>query len=143
MTRKKQPELGRGEAERLLKSQGISATRPRVKIASILLAPGQHLSANELMKLVNQGEETVCRATIYNTMDLFTRKGLVREVFADTANVYYDSNTRHHHHFYDVMTGTLVDIPEEQIIISQLPELPDGMVIQDVDVTIRLRKRLA
>ena len=132
-----------GETERLLKSQGIRTTRPRVKIASILLAPGQHLLAFELLKLVNQGEETISRATIYNTVNLFTRKGLVREVVVDPENVYYDSNTRHHHHFYDVMNGTLVDIPEEQIIISQLPELPDGMIIQDVDVIIRLRKRLA
>ncbi len=40
-----------------------------------------------------------------------------------------------------VSTGVLTDIPEEQIIISQLPELPDGAVIEGVDVTIRLRDK--
>ncbi len=38
-------------------------------------------------------------------------------------------------------TGVLTDIPEEQIIISQLPELPDGTVTEGVDVTIRLRDK--
>ena len=135
-------QLDREQTANILKAHGINPTRQRVAIGSILLAPGQHLSALQLLDLVNQDSEVVSKATIYNTVALFARKGLVHEVTINNpANVFYDSNTTHHHHFYNVSTGVLTDIPEEQIIISQLPELPDGTVTERVDVTIRLRDK--
>ncbi len=134
-------QLNRKQIMNILKAHGINPTRQRVAIGSILLAPGQHLSAPQLLNLVNQDSEVVSKATIYNTVALFARKGLVHEVIINPANVFYDSNTTHHHHFYNVSTGVLTDIPEEQIIISQLPELPNGTVIEGVDVTIRLRDK--
>ena len=134
-------QFDREETANILKAHGIIPTRQRVEIGSILLAPGQHLSAPQLLDQVNQGSEAVSKATIYNTVALFVRKGLVHEVIIDPANVFYDSNTEHHHHFYNTSTGVLTDIPEEQIIISQLPELPDGAVMEGVEVTIRLRDK--
>ncbi len=134
-------QLDREQTANILKAHGINPTRQRVAIGSILLAPGQHLSAPQLLNLVNQDSEVVSKATIYNTVAIFARKGLVHEVIINPANVFYDSNTTHHHHFYNVSTGVLTDIPEEQIIISQLPELPDGTVTEGVDVTIRLRDK--
>ncbi len=125
----------------ILKAHRIKVTRQRVEIGSILFAPGQHLLAPQLLNLVNQNSEAVSKASIYNTVALFARKGLVRKVIINSGNVFYDSNTTHHHHFYNVSTGVPTDIPEEQIIISQLPELPDGTVIEGVDVTIRLRDK--
>ncbi len=134
-------QLDREQTANILKAHGINPTRQRVAIGSILLAPGQHLSAPQLLDLMNKDSEIVSKATIYNTVALFARKGLVHEVILTPATVFYDSNATHHHHFYSVSTGVLTDIPEKQIIISQLPEPPDGTVIEDVDVTIRLRDK--
>lgn len=134
-------QLDRGQTANILKAHGINPTQQRVAIGSILLAPGQHLSALQLLDLVNQDSEVVSKATIYNSVALFARKELVHEVIINPANVFYDSNTTHRHHFYNVITGVLTDIPEKQIIISQLPEPPDGTVIEDVDITIRLRDK--
>ncbi len=133
--------LNRKRTVNILKAHGINPTQPRVAIGSILLAPRQHLSALQLLDLVNQDSEVVSKATIYNTVALFVRKRLVHEVILNPANVFYDSNTTYHHHFYNVSTGVVTDIPEEQIIISQLPELPYGTVTESVDVTIRLRDK--
>ncbi len=134
-------QLNRKETVNILTAYGIKLSRQRVAIGSILLAPGQHLSARQLLDLVNQDSEIVTEATIYNTVALFAQKGLVHEVIINPVNVIYDSNTTHHHHFYKVSTGVLTDIREEQIIINQLPELPDGTVTERVDVTIRLRDK--
>jgi Fur family iron response transcriptional regulator len=134
-------QFDREETANILKAHGIIPTRQRVEIGSILLAPGQHLSAAQLLDQVNQDSEAVSKATIYNTVALFARKGLVRKVIINSRNVFYDSNTTHHHHFYNVSTGVPTDIPEEQIIISQLPELPDGAIMERVEVTIRLRDK--
>ena len=124
----------------ILNAHRIKLTRQRVEIGSILLAPGQHLLGPKLLNLVNQDSEVVSKASIYNTVALFARKGLVHKLVINP-NVFYDSNTMHHHHFYNVSTGVLTDIPEEQIIISQLPELPDGTVTEGIDVTILLRDK--
>ena len=124
-----------------LRRYGIAPTQQRVVIASVLFARPQHLSAEQLLNAVNHERPIASKATVYNTLGLFARKGLVREVIVDPAKVFYDSNTRAHHHFYDTRTGTLSDIDEAQIAVDRLPELPEHTEIEGVDVIVRLRAK--
>jgi Fur family iron response transcriptional regulator len=64
---------------------------------------------------------------------------LVREVLVDAARVFYDPNTTPHHHFYNVDTGEISDIPADHIAFAQLPDVPDGMMNDGVDVVVRIR----
>lgn len=82
----------------------------------------------------------VSLATVYNTLHQFTSVGLLREVVVDMGQSYFDTNTSHHHHFFDEHTGELVDIPEQQIEISRLPSPPPGAEIDRVEVVVRLRR---
>lgn len=132
------PQLDRAEAAKILTVHGITPTIQRMEIASVMLGCSQHLSAEQLLSLVNQGQVVVSKATVYNTLGLFAQKGLVREVIVDPTKVFYDSNTSRHHHFYDTNTGTLTDINEDQISIGRLPTLPEGTVIDGIDVVVRL-----
>jgi len=81
----------------------------------------------------------VSKATIYNTLGLFAERGLIREVIADPARVFYDPNIAPHHHFYDTSTGKLMDIPADDVQIQGLPALPEGMRMESVDVIVRIR----
>ena len=123
----------------LLKSHDILPTRQRLMIARVLLNRVQHLSADQVMHYVNDGSDHVSKATVYNTLGLFARKGLVREVIVDPTRVFYDPNTSNHHHFYNIDTGELRDIEATELAIEALPELPEGTVADGVDVIIRLR----
>jgi Fur family iron response transcriptional regulator len=76
---------------------------------------------------------------VYNTLGLLAEKGLVREVIADPTKVFYDPNTAPHHHFYDVSTGELRDIDASQVQVSGLPPIPEGAVLEGVDVIVRYR----
>lgn len=127
----------------ILREHSISPTQQRVEIARILLRQPQHLSAEQVLALVNTDRSKVSKATVYNTLGLFARKGLVREVIVDPTKVFYDSNTGDHHHFFNVDTGELMDIHANRVIIGQLPQLPDGTVAAGVDVIIRIRKHAA
>ena len=123
-----------------LREHGITPTQQRVEIAQILFARPQHLSAEQVLAVVNGvGDTTVSKATVYNTLGLFARKGLVREVIVDPSKVFYDSNTSEHHHFYNVDSGTLTDIDADQLNIASLPALPEGTMADGVDVIIRVR----
>jgi len=123
----------------LLKRHDILPTRQRLMIARVLFNRVQHLCADQVMHFVNNGTDHVSKATVYNTLGLFARKGLIREVIVDPARVFYDPNTGEHHHFYNVDTGELRDIEASALELATLPELPPGTVADGVEVIIRLR----
>ena len=122
-----------------LKKAGVTPTQQRVEIAQILFARPQHLSADQVLNIVNQAEPLVSKATIYNTLGLFARKGLVKEVIVDPSKVFYDSNTSAHHHFYAVDSGELMDIEGDNLRLENMPALPEGTEAEGIDIVIRVR----
>ena len=131
----------RERAAQTLESRGITPTPQRIEIARILLAKPQHLSAEQVLCILKQGNLSVSKATVYNTLGLFAEKGLVREVIVDPSKVFYDSNCSEHHHFYDVESCTLTDIDAQDVDIGGLPDVPEGKVVDRVDVIVRVRSR--
>lgn len=124
----------------MLRGAGITPTHQRVKIGEVLFSRQQHLSAEQVMIAVNLEDEGVSKATVYNTLGVFAQHGLVREVIVDPSKVFYDSNLNKHHHLYYSDSGELEDIDNENIEISKLPDLPDDLQIEDVDVIIRVHR---
>ena len=123
---------------KLLKDHGITPTQQRLEIAGFLFKKQQHVSADQILSSINQGQNSASKATIYNTLGLFANKGLLREVIIDPSKVFYDTNTEHHHHFYNTNSSALTDINNDDITINNLPELPVGTDIQSVDVIIKI-----
>jgi Fur family iron response transcriptional regulator len=132
--------LSNDTLEGVLQEHGILPTQQRLLIAAVLLERQQHLSADQVMHLVNGEEHLVSKATVYNTLGLFAKHGLIREVIVDPARVFYDSNTGSHHHFYNVDTGELTDIDSGSMEITELPVTPAGTVAAGVDIIIRVRR---
>ncbi len=131
------------EITALLRSRDINPTSQRIEIAQVLFSRCEHLSAEDVFALVNGESMQVSKATVYNTLGLFAERGLIREVIADPARVFYDPNTAPHHHFYDTSTGKLMDIPAEDVQIHGLPALPEGMRMEGVDVIVRMRPSMS
>ncbi|MFN2308485.1 MAG: Fur family transcriptional regulator [Gammaproteobacteria bacterium] len=136
----KQP-LSQQQVLDLLARRDIQPTLQRLEIAQVLFARDQHLSADDVLKLVNWDSARVSKATVYNTLGLFAAKGLIREVIVDPSRVFYDPNTRDHHHFYNVDTGELMDIDADQLALMALPPLPKDTVADGVDIIIRIRNQ--
>ena len=124
---------------RTLEACGIAPTRQRVEIAQVLFSRCAHLSADQVLAAVNAREVLASKATVYNTLNLFVRMKLVREVLVDPDRVFYDPNTTPHHHFYNVDSGEISDIAADHIAFAQLPDVPQGMVNDGVDVVVRIR----
>jgi Fur family transcriptional regulator, iron response regulator len=131
----------RASVAELLRRHGITPTRQRVEIAHALFSNRQHVSADQVMVTVNSRHPETSKATVYNTLKLFREKGLVREVIVDPNKVFYDPNTEEHHHFYDVVSGTLIDIPAGEIGITGTPRLPEGAMTEGVDIVVRIRPK--
>ncbi len=124
----------------MLRRHDINPTHQRIEIAHALFARGEHLSADQILAIVNDRHSETSKATVYNTLNLFLEKKLIREVIVDPSKVFYDPNTEPHHHIYNVDSGELTDIDASRIEVSGLPQLPDGMVTDGVDIIVRVRK---
>jgi len=122
-----------------LRGHGINPTHQRIEIAFALFSRCEHLSADQIMAIVNERQSETSKATVYNTLNLFLEKKLIREVIVDPNKVFYDPNTAAHYHMYDVQSGQLTDIDATDIRITGLPSLPAGMVTEGMDIIIRVR----
>jgi Fur family transcriptional regulator, iron response regulator len=122
-----------------LRAAGIAPTHQRIEIAQVLFDCHDHLSAEQLLVRVNARFAQSSKATIYNTLKLLVEHGMVRELFVERDKVVYDPNMTPHHHFYDVDSGKLTDIPAEGVEIRGLPPLPQGVLSAGVDVIVRIR----
>jgi Fur family iron response transcriptional regulator len=120
-------------------SLGILPTPQRLEIACILLEKPQHLSVEQVVERLRAKGSTVSKATVYNSLNLFGKKGLVRECLVDPARRIYDSTTRPHHHFFNADTGELSDIESHSIAVTHLPDLPGGTRLESAELIIRVR----
>ena len=118
---------------------GVLPTAQRMEVANVLLAKPQHLSAEQIIERLQQENCSVSKATVYNTLNLFEERGLIKECLVDPERRFYDSTTHPHHHFYNADTGELSDIPISEIGLSDLPTLPVGTVLQGAEVIVRIR----
>lgn len=133
--------LDRDQVAALLERHHILATQQRVDIAHLLFQRPQHLAAEQVLAQVNATYGHVSKATVYNTLGLFVRRGLVREVVIEPGRTFYDSNTHDHHHIYNVDTGELSDIPASSVAIDGGPTLPAGTEVEGMDLVIRVRNQ--
>lgn len=140
MIRQEQLPLSRSEIIELLHRFDVMPTSQRVQVAEVVYSKPQHLSAEQVLEKVSAMGHSISRATIYNTLGLFSEKGLVRQVIIDPDRVLYDPHTAPHHHFYNCDTGELIDVDANKVEFETIPELPEGTMLANVDVVFELRK---
>lgn len=131
--------MERETLSKLLTKHGLQVTSQRLDIAEYVLSKPQHVSADQILAAMRKRGSRVSKATVYNTMNLFSERGLVRTVEVDPERQYYDSTSEPHHHFYNVDTGELTDIPADQIHLALDTELPSGTEQDGVEIVIRIR----
>ena len=129
--------------ESRLRRHGIHPTTQRLRIAQLLCAAPQHLTVEQLLATLRGEGGRISKATVYNTLHLFAERGLVRPVVVDGSRAWFDSTVAPHHHFHDLETGALTDVPLPDVEFQRLPPAPEGMEYAGIDVVIRLRRKPA
>ncbi len=124
-----------------LRGAGLRPTRQRVALAKLLFSEGdRHICAESLHADALAKKVPVSLATVYNTLNQFKSAGLLREVAIEGDRSYYDTNTSNHFHFFNEEEGRLTDIPPGSLAFSGLPQVPEGKMIDRIDVIVRLKK---
>ncbi len=125
---------------RLLRRHGIQPTPQRVAIAACVLRARTHPSAEEVWAQVRRRCPTVSRATVYNTLNRFVEKGLLRTQVLKEGTVVFDPHVAAHHHFIDEDTGRIYDVPWDALRVSGEKALR-GFEVREVQVILRGRRR--
>jgi Fur family iron response transcriptional regulator len=140
-TRKKPVKAFAESTSAKVRAAGLRPTRQRIALAGLLFRDeDRNVTAEALHEEAAKAGVRVSLATIYNTLHQFTQAGLLNEVVVDSGRAYFDTNIGDHQHFYVEENGALIDIPGETIGVSNVPTPPKGMVVDRVDVVVRIKR---
>ncbi|MBO6825696.1 MAG: transcriptional repressor [Sneathiella sp.] len=133
--------LSSKDLETVIRGADLRPTRQRLALANLLFAKGnRHITAEILHTEALDAGVKISLATIYNNLHQFTDAGLLREVVVDASKSYFDTNTLPHHHFFYDEEQRLEDIPDGQIRVENIPDIPEGYNISEVGVIVRLSR---
>jgi len=124
---------------RQLREHGIQPTAQRVAVAQYILDTEDHPSADQVFARVRKGFPMLSRATVYNTLNLFVKKGLLREFSLAEGRIVFDPKTERHHHFIDEGSGQIHDVAWESLQVVKVESLP-GFDVREYQVVMRGRK---
>jgi Fe2+ or Zn2+ uptake regulation protein len=132
---------GRDEIVGLFSARGISLTAQRLAIAQFVLNSVDHPSAEEVFQAVSATLPVLSKATVYNTLNLLVREGLLGALNLQGGGVRYDPLLTRHSHFLDTRTNQLVDIPADHVHAVEHQLDPARYQIDEIQVIFRGRIR--
>ena len=124
----------------LLREHRIHPSAQRVAVGEYVLDTEDHPSADEVWSRVKKRFPMISRATVYNTLHLFEKKGLLHGLALAEGRVVFDPKVDRHHHFIDEATGRIYDLPWESLTVQKVQSLP-GFDVRQYQVVVRGRKK--
>ena len=124
-----------------LRSSGLRPTKQRLKICEVLFNTDKtfHFTINELVKRISKvSNHKISLATVYNTVHAFKNKGYLKEIPINSDQSYFDTNTSHHHHFYDESQKNLIDIDDADVEPVKIKTKIPGKKIKSVEVLVKV-----
>jgi Fur family iron response transcriptional regulator len=120
----------------------LRPTRQRIGLSYLLFSGGdRHVTADQLHGEAEAAGMKVSLATVYNTLHQLCDAGLIAEVVAEPGRSYFDTNVSGHHHFFNIDTGELTDIPADAVGVTNLPAPPEGTLVEQVSIVVRVRQQ--
>ena len=104
-----------------LKSTGLKATVPRLKILQLFQQGGQrHMTAEDVFRLLMAEHSEVGLATVYRVLAQFEQAGILSRSHFESGKAVYEINEgRHHDHLVCLDCGRVEEFYDEQIETRQ------------------------
>ncbi|NEO68020.1 transcriptional repressor [Moorena sp. SIO3H5] len=125
-----------------LNARGWRMTPQRETILHVFqnLPRGTHLSAEELHDLLEQREEGISLSTIYRSVKLMSRMGILRELELAEGHKHYELNQpfpHHHHHLVCIQCNQTVEFKNDSILKQGMKQVEkEGLQLIDCQLTI-------
>lgn len=127
-----------------LHQRGFRMTAQREKILQIFqtLTQGEHLSAEDLHRILLQQAERISLSTVYRTLHLMTHMGLLRELELAEGHKHYELNlasTNLHHHMVCMQCNLTVEFKNDQMFPIALRQAAlHGYHVLDCQLTLHV-----
>lgn len=126
------------EVKSILESKGIQPSYPRLAVGLNCLFTEAHPTAENILEALKDLKPAISRASVYNTLNLFVKKKLLNEIRVPEEDaVRFDPLVTRHHHFYDLKTKNLHDIPWENFEIEAVKKLDKKFKVSDMQLLMR------
>ncbi|MBE34130.1 MAG: transcriptional repressor [Opitutaceae bacterium] len=121
-----------------LSDSGIRNTPQREVIYDSLLQKRDHPTADEVYARVKSKMPTISLATVYNCLETFVQRDMVRAVNFERGPTRYCPNLRPHAHFHDEAAGSTHDIDLPEGLLDKVKSiLPAGYDASSVEISFR------
>ncbi|MFE3835687.1 Fur family transcriptional regulator [Pseudogemmobacter sonorensis] len=99
-----------------LRDGGVRLTRQRAALLRVLDAAQDHPDAAELHRRAQEIDDTVSLATVYRTLSVLEREGVVhRHSFENGGARFEIADPSHHDHIVDVDSGEIIEFHNDRI----------------------------
>jgi len=100
-----------------LKRKGLKLTQQREEILQAFLKMEEHLSTEDLYKVVKRKNPNIGHATVFRTLKLLIEAGIAREVYLGDRRVRFEHGHghRHHDHLVCQVCSKLIDTVNPEI----------------------------
>ena len=97
--------------QRFLQGEGLKLTNERAALVREIFAQHYHFDADELLIRLKQRNIKISRATIYRTLELLVKSGMVRRVHLGEDHYHYESvgADSHHDHLICTTCGDVIE----------------------------------
>lgn len=125
-----------------LNERGWRMTPQRETILQIFqdLPKGEHLSAEDLYNRLQKMGEKISLSTIYRTLKLMARMGILRELELGEDHKHYEINQpypHHHHHLICVKCNKTIEFKSDSILkVGSKTANKEGYHLLDCQLTI-------
>lgn len=123
-----------GKKEKL-KNKGVLLTIQRSAVLEFLQDNIEHPTAEEIYQSLRGVYPALSRATIYNTLDLLKKHGIIQEITIERNKAHYDYKTEPHHHFLCSHCVRIYDVAMEKVLFER-NALLDGHKIEEARLYI-------
>ena len=97
-------------SRRALNAAGMKVTNQRALILGIIRRGQGHLDADEIYRLARKKEPRLSLSTVYRTLQIFKKLGLVGEFHFDEAHHHYEVKpAAEHHHLVCLDCGEVIE----------------------------------
>lgn len=96
-----------------LRAAGVRITAPRQAVVTALVALGSHCTAEDLERQVGADHPEVSTSSVYRTLDVLTRHGIVRHVHLGHGPAQYHLTDDRHAHLVCRGCGAVVELDDE------------------------------
>jgi Fur family ferric uptake transcriptional regulator len=108
-----------------LSRQGQKLTQERTSLVREIFATHYHFEADELLFKMKQKSVKISRATVYRTLELLVKSGLVRRVHLGEDHYHYEHvrGDSHHDHLVCTACGSVIEFNDPELEQRQLDNL--------------------